>query len=121
MFTQRLSHALERVWQRRLTDDQGARKVDVTRVAPGQHALQAAKDVMRPPEIAEQMQLIDFPCNEMTVTCKICDKRVRLRTQRLIAEHGRKERIADVIASLSTACDSAIHSGCELALEITPA
>lgn len=71
--------------------------------------------------IAEQMWLVDFPRNEMVVTCQTCGKVQRYRTHRLIAEHGWKETISEVLALKSQDCECGVSGDCELVLMAEPA
>lgn len=73
------------------------------------------------PVIAEQMWLADFPRNEMVATCQTCGKLQRYRTHRLIAEHGRKETISEVLALKSQDCECAGSADCKLVLMAEPA
>ena len=72
-------------------------------------------------EIDEQMCLDDFPRIEMVVACVNCGQVLRFRTQRLIAEHGRKETISEVLALKSKDCECVGSGDCKVVLTAEPA
>lgn len=72
------------------------------------------------PVEAAQMALVDFPRNEIVVTCQNCGQVLRFRTHRLIAEYGRKEKLGDVLAVKAQACESGAQGRCELVLMDEP-
>lgn len=91
--------------------DQGLYDLDG---GPGGPAI--IRKALPPREVAEQMYLVDFPRNEIVVTCQTCGRGLQLRTHRLIAEHGRREKIVDVLAAVSRTSTGCADNQCELTL-----
>ena len=81
---------------------------------PGPATAIGYADPLPDPETAANLRLIDYPRNEIVTVCERCGTVYQLRTHRLIAEYGSRERLADVLAFKAEPCPASEAETCIL-------